>query len=51
MSYEITIIVLLIFIAIQVFECARFLQKILKLLFVQAGREKVLESLRYGKDK
>ena len=49
-SMQIAVVVILIFIAIQVFECTRFLQKILKLLYVQAGQEKVLESFRYGKN-
>lgn len=47
---EAFIVLLLIFIAVRLFECARFLQKIFKLMCVQAGSEKVLEAQMYGKN-
>lgn len=46
---EAFIIGILIFIAVQIFECCRFLQKIYKLMIVQAGNEKLQEAIRYGK--
>lgn len=49
-TVQVIIVISLIFIAIQTFEIARFTQRILKLLYVVVGQEKVIESIRYGKE-
>ena len=45
-SFQVIALVALIFIAIQVWECSRFLQKILKLQIDQAGPDRAREALK-----